>query len=151
MKSLTLNDTSESLTVAAEDHVTVLLVCQTFGRPRPTDVKLTKVDNDSFADAHKARVSNTGRWRSETTVTLSDVQCSDMGTYVCTASNGVGPADRRSVVLNVRCECYSLVACCMSANIFSYAGLLSYGAAYSCFIFVDQIILMYMTSRTHTH
>ena len=104
MKNLTLNDTSEALTVAAEDHVTVLLVCQTFGRPRPTDVNLTKVDNDSFADAHKAQVSNTGRWRSESTVTLSDVQCSDMGTYVCTASNGVGPADSRSVLLNVRCE-----------------------------------------------
>ena len=104
VKSLTLNDTSEALTVAAEDHVTVLLVCQTFGRPRPTEVKLTKVDNDNFADAHKAQVSNTGRWRSESTVTLSDVQCSDMGTYVCTASNGVGPADNRSVLLNVRCE-----------------------------------------------
>ena len=103
VKSLTLNDTSESLTVAAEDHVTVLLVCQTFGRPRPTDVKLMKVD-ESFADAHKAQVSKTGRWRSESTVTLSDVQCSDMGTYVCTASNGVGPADSRSVVLIVRCE-----------------------------------------------
>ena len=35
VKRLTLNDISESLTVAAEDHVTVLLVCQTFGRPRP--------------------------------------------------------------------------------------------------------------------
>ena len=104
VKSLTLNDTSEALTVAAEDHVTVLLVCQTFGRPRPTEVKLKKVDNDNFADAHKAQVSNTGRWRSESTVTLSDVQRSDMGTYVCTASNGVGPADNRSVVLNVRCE-----------------------------------------------
>ena len=104
MKNLTLNDTSESLTVAAEDHVTVLLVCQTFGRPRPTDVKLMKMNNDNFADAHKAQVSNTGRLRSESTVTLSDVQCSDMGTYVCTASNGVGPADSRSVLLNVRCE-----------------------------------------------
>ena len=103
MKSLTLSDTSESLTVAAEDHVTVLLVCQTFGRPRPTDVKLTK-ENNSFVDVHKAQVSNTGRWRSEYTVTLSDVQCSDMGTYVCTASNGVGPADSRSVLLSVRCE-----------------------------------------------
>ena len=103
-KGLTLNDTSEALTVAAEDQVTVLLVCQTFGRPRPTDVKLTKVDNDNFADAHKAQVSNTGRWRNESTVTLSDVQCSDMGIYVCTASNGVGPEDSRSVLLNVRCE-----------------------------------------------
>ena len=93
-----------AVTVAVEDHVTVLLVCQTFGRPRPTDVKLTKVDDDNFADAHKAQVSNAGRWRSESTVTLSDVQCSDMGTYVCTASNGVGPADSRSVLLNVKCE-----------------------------------------------
>ena len=102
MKGLTLSDTSESLTVAAEDHVTVLLVCQTFGRPRPTDVKLTK--ENSFADVHKAQVSSTGRWRSESTVTFSDVQCSDMGTYVCTASNRVGPADSRSVLLSVRCE-----------------------------------------------
>ena len=104
MKTLTLNGIKGAVTVAAEDHVTILLVCQTFGRPRPTDVKLTKVDYDSFADAHKAQVSNTGRWRSESTVTFSDVQCSDMGTYVCTASNGVGPADSRSVLLNVRCE-----------------------------------------------
>ena len=104
VKSLTLNGIKRAVTVAVEDHVTVLLVCQTFGRPRPTDVKLTKVDDDNFADAHKAQVSNAGRWRSESTVTLSDVQCSDMGTYVCTASNGVGPADSRSVLLNVKCE-----------------------------------------------
>ena len=104
VKSLTLNGIKRAVTVAVEDHVTVLLVCQTFGRPRPTDVKLTKVDNDSFADAHMAQVSNTGRWRNESTVTLLDAQCSDMGTYVCTASNGVGPADSRSVLLNVKCE-----------------------------------------------
>ena len=104
VKSLTLNGIRRAVTVAAEDHVTILLACQTFGRPRPTDVKLMKMDNDNFADAHMAQVSNTGWWRSESTVTLSDVQCSDMGTYVCTASNGVGPADSRSVVLNVRCE-----------------------------------------------
>ena len=104
VKSLTLNGIRRAVTVAVEDHVTILLACQTFGRPRPTDVKLMKMDNDNFADTHKAQVSNTGRWRSESTVTLSDVQCSDMGTYVCTASNGVGPADSRSVVLNVRCE-----------------------------------------------
>ena len=104
VKSLTLNGIRRTVTVAVEDHVTILLGCQMFGRPRPTDVKLMKVDNDNFADAQKAQVSNTGRWRSESTVTLSDVQCSDMGTYVCTASNGVGPADSRSVVLNVRCE-----------------------------------------------
>ena len=120
VNNLTLNDTSEALTVAAEDHVTVPLVCQTFGRPQPTDVKLTKVDNDSFADAHMAQVSNTGRWRSESTVTLSDVQCSDMGTYVCTASNGVGPADSMNVVLNVRCEC------CLMLYSTRYTGTPSY-------------------------
>ena len=104
VKSLTLNGIKRAVTVAAEDHVTILLVCQTFGRPRPTDVKLTNVNNESFADAHMAQVSKTGMWRRESTVTFSDVQCSDMGTYVCTASNGVGPADSRSVVLSVRCE-----------------------------------------------
>ena len=119
MKNLTLNDTSESLTVAAEDHVTVLLACETFGRPRPTDVKLTKADNDSFDDARKVQVSNTGRWESKSTVTLLDVQCSDMGTYFCTASNGVGPTDNRSVVLNVRCE--SWVPCVTMQYIVIYA------------------------------
>ena len=110
---------TEAITVAAEDHVTVLLACETFGRPRPTDVKLTKADNDSFDDAHKVQVSNTGRWESKSTVTLLDVQCSDMGTYVCTASNGVGPADNRSVVLNVRCE--SWVRCVTIQYIVTYA------------------------------
>ena len=106
VKSLTFNGTSEAVTVTGEDHVTLLLVCQTFGRPRPTDVNLTKLGDDSFGGAHPAEVINTGRWTSESAVTLSDVQCSDMGTYVCAANNGVGATDRMSIVLNVKCKCF---------------------------------------------
>ena len=106
VKSLTLNGTSEAVTVSGEDHVTLLLVCQMFGRPRPTDVNLTKLGDDSFGGAHPAGVINTGRWTSESAVTLSDVQCSDMGTYVCAANNGVGATDRMSIVLNVKCKCF---------------------------------------------
>ena len=111
MKSLTLNGTSEAVKVSGEDHVTLLLVCQTFGRPRPTDVNFMKLGDDSFGGAHPAEVINTGRWTSESAVTLSDVQCSDMGTYVCAANNGVGATGRMSIVLNVKCECPEFVIC----------------------------------------
>ena len=106
VKSLTFNGIREAVTVTGKIHVTLLLVCQTFGRPRPTDVNLTKLGDDSFGGAHPAEVINTGRWTSESAVTLSDVQCSDMGTYVCAANNGVGATDRMSIVLNVKCKCF---------------------------------------------
>lgn len=101
---LTLNDRNTTVTVSGSDQATVGLACEAFGRPRPTHVYFTKRGNDSVAiHTPRFKVGETDEWTTEATLTLSDVQCTDMGTYNCVADNGVDTPDTRSILLEVRC------------------------------------------------
>ncbi|XP_070182397.1 uncharacterized protein [Littorina saxatilis] len=101
IKSLTLNGTDRDITVNESNNATLQLVCNAFGRPGPAEFTLDWVNRESpFTNV---TITEMGKWTSQAAVTLSDIQCRDMGTYSCTAHNGLGHPDTRSIMLNVRC------------------------------------------------
>ncbi|KAK7106513.1 hypothetical protein V1264_017762 [Littorina saxatilis] len=101
VEHFTLNETEGTLTANGSDHETFKMACKAYGRPPPTVLKITKPGNASFAST--STITEKGNWSRKTTIVLSDIQCRDMGTYSCTAHNGVGLPDTRSIMLNVRC------------------------------------------------
>ncbi|XP_070203591.1 igLON family member 5-like [Littorina saxatilis] len=102
VKSLTMNNTDKEITVTGSDHATLNMVCEAFGRHTPPTLGLQKVGKETSLAG--VTVTETGKWTKQAAVTLSDIQCRDMGTYSCTAHNGLGHPDTRSIMLNVRCE-----------------------------------------------
>ncbi|XP_070183509.1 uncharacterized protein [Littorina saxatilis] len=107
VKSLQLDNTDDEITVNRTNHTSLSLVCGAFGRPPPAVINFTYPAWDIHPT--NASVSQTTNWTSEAAVTLSDIQCRDMGTYSCTAHNGLGHPDTRSIKLNVRCELHSYI------------------------------------------
>ncbi|XP_070201168.1 protein amalgam-like [Littorina saxatilis] len=100
--AMTINAAEGTFTVNGEDYANLSLVCTAHGRPLPTELKVTKLGNDDFTIT--TTTIEKGNWSVEAAVTLSDIQCRDMGTYSCTAHNGVGQPDTESIMLNVRCK-----------------------------------------------
>ncbi|XP_070184532.1 interference hedgehog-like [Littorina saxatilis] len=101
VESLTVNDTNEPVTVKADDLVTLYVICKSTGRPKPNVTVAKGKDILNFTDKQYQR---TGNLSHEAVVTMTEVQCRDMGTYTCTADNGVGDPDTRSIRLNVKCK-----------------------------------------------
>ncbi|KAK7106272.1 hypothetical protein V1264_017542 [Littorina saxatilis] len=96
-----LNGTNMTMTVNGDDQATLYLVCGVYGRPVFTTVTIA-TGNTTFAPSD-IQYQTTGKWYFEAQITLSEVQCHDMGTYICTTDNGFDEPDSKSILLNVRC------------------------------------------------
>ena len=81
----------------------VTLVCNATGRPTP-HITWTKVEDNGIDNAPLLPVVD-GKYN------LSNILRSANGTYRCTADNGVGTPDNRTVSVKVKCKSSFLYSC----------------------------------------
>ncbi|KAK7478040.1 hypothetical protein BaRGS_00030716, partial [Batillaria attramentaria] len=98
VKNATLNDQAGSLTVS--EAQTVFLQCDATGYPTPNVTRSRNVTGTSDVIKGGENWTDNECHRSSRDV-LVEVTCRDIGTYTCTASNGLGEPDHKSMQLDV--------------------------------------------------